>query len=102
MRVGSEDGLDARAGTKGIRHRTLLSFVLGEMDRDETHFDMAYPTLTTCISHRPYLYTKPFPLAQLLVITDKLLQNKFIIFNHFPSSFHIIAMIMEAPINLFL
>lgn len=59
-------------------------------------------TLTPCISHRLCLYTKPFPLAQILLITDKLLQNKFIIFSHFLSHFDIVDMIMEAPINLFL
>lgn len=38
---------------RGIRHRTLLSFALQETDREEAHLTTAFPTLMTCISHKP-------------------------------------------------
>lgn len=35
-----------------IRHGTLPSFSIPEMDRGEEHLGMTFPVLTTCISQR--------------------------------------------------
>ena len=39
--------MDTRVAMGGIGHGTLLILALGEMDREEAHFDMACPPLTT-------------------------------------------------------
>jgi hypothetical protein len=39
-------------------------------DREEAHFSMAFPTLTTLVSFRFYLYTKSFPQKFYALITQ--------------------------------
>lgn len=51
--MGGSKGGWYKSSSGGIRHGTLPSFILPKMDRGEEHLGMAFPALTTCISHIP-------------------------------------------------